>query len=178
MRQPKYKNNKAQYYYQQKQGNYNAINYEKNLNQAQKLYYPNYNYNYNELYKNKFNNNRNNLYNSASKSNKNFKQILNNYMNDYEKLKRQNKIPKIPENYFSYQEYESKKSKIKEIFNNFMDLNKDDEFRDINKLIDNLPDDDEMLLKNKELEEDYYLRLKIDVKKDNQDSNKLNQNVL
>ena len=29
--------------------------------------------------------------------------MLNNYMNDYEELKLQNKIPKIPLNDFSYQ---------------------------------------------------------------------------
>ena len=59
-------------------------------------------------------------------------------MNDYQKLKKQNKIPKVPENEFSYQEYETKKQNIKELFNNFMNINGDEEFNDANKLIENL----------------------------------------
>ena len=155
MREPKYKTSKAQYIYYQKQGNQNSINYEKNLNLAKKLYSPNYNYSYNDIYKNKVNNNRNNVYNPSNKSSKNFKQILNNYMNDYERLKRQNKIPKVPENYFSYQDYEAKRNSIKEIFNNFMNLNGEDEFKDTNKLLKNLTDNDEMILKRQKIKEDY-----------------------
>ena len=52
MREPKYKSSKVPYYYHQNSGSHKGINYEKNLNQAQKLYSPNYNYN-NNNYKNK-----------------------------------------------------------------------------------------------------------------------------
>ena len=142
MRGQKYKIDRTKDYYPLKQEKHNVINYEnKNLDQAKKLYSPNYNNNYkNKTYLNKTN--KTNYNNSSKKNkNKNFKQMLNNYMNDYEKLKRQNKIPKVPLNDFSYQEFEVKKKNIKEIFNNFMNINGEEEFNDTNQLIDNLPDD-------------------------------------
>ena len=51
-------------------------------------------------------------------------------------MKLQNKIPKVPLNDFSYQEFEVKKKNIKEIFNNFMNITE----KYTNQLIDNLSD--------------------------------------
>ena len=112
MKEPKYKNYQNQYFYQeQMKDNHNAINYEKNLIRAKKLYSANCNPK--ENYKSKPYKNVYNQYNPSKNRNMQFKQILNSYMNDYEKLKRQNKIPKIPKNEFNFQEYENKKKKCK-----------------------------------------------------------------
>ena len=49
------------------------------------------------------------------------------YMNDYEKLRKQNKIPAYPEIKYSFQEYEAKKNEVKELFDTFLEINgKDD----------------------------------------------------
>ena len=57
-------------------------------------------------------------------------------MNDYEKLKKQNKIPEYEEkDYYSYQEFETKKNNIRELFDFIIDLNRRDEFNDTDKII-------------------------------------------
>ena len=87
---------------------YDINKYEKYLIQGQRLFSPN---------KNIYNNEKNThyKYNYSSKNNNNTNKILNNYMNDYEKLSQQNKIPKVTENDYTYQEYEDKKIIIKEL---------------------------------------------------------------
>ena len=57
-------------------------------------------------------------------------------MNDYEKLKKQNKISEYEEkDYYSYQEFETKKNNIRELFDFIIDLNRRDEFNDTDKII-------------------------------------------
>ena len=173
MRGPKYKiDRSSNNYYPQEDTEYNN---EKNLDQAKKLYFPYYNNNRYKSY------NNSNYYNNNSNKYKNIKQIISNYMNDYEKLRRQNKIPKMPQNEFNYKEFERKKNNIKELFDGYMIFNAEEKFSDTNKLIENLPDDNNKLLENDILYDDYNKRLKILYGEEettgikNQDNNKLNE---
>ena len=139
--------------------------------------------------------NKYNQYSFNAASTKNylqFKQILNNYMLDYEKLRKQNKLPKYQESKYTFQEFEAQKNNVKELFDSFVELNGKDEFNDTDYIIQNLPEDyDNTLLKNEITKKDYNMRYKIikggkldepeeDDKDyenlDNQDNNKLNQN--
>ena len=136
---------------------YNINKYDKNLIQGQRLFPPNYNKNIN-------NNSKNTQfrYNYSSKNYNNINRDLNNYMNDYEKLSQQNKIPKIMGSDYTYQEYEEKKENIMKLFNNYLNLSKDDIFNDTNKIIDGLPDyPDDIMLKNDITSDDYVKRVKI-----------------
>ena len=162
-----------------KNKNNNLNKFEKNLIQAQKLYSPNSN-------KNLYNNEKSTKYkyNYSSKNYRNMNQLLNNYMNDYEKWRKQNKIPKeVTEAGFTYQEYEDKKINILKIFNSYLNLGGEDEFNDTNEIIDELPDyPDDMLLKNDITSDDYAKRVKINkdenAKKNNkEDNNQQNQHI-
>ena len=127
MRGTKCKNYRKTGYNSKKKRNRKAVNYEKNLYQAQKLYYPNYNYNNNK--NNNYNFNKNNRNNYTPNS------LLYDYMNEYEMLYGEDKIPFTSQNNFSYQEYEFKKNKIQELFENFMENKEEDENNEINKII-------------------------------------------
>ena len=155
-----------------KKGNNNIINHQffrKNMKETKRLYDPDDEY-IDEQYIpfNKFKQNNNNDiydYNYDVDTTRNyiqFKNVLNSYMNDYEKLKRQNKIPEIPENNYNFQEYQLKKNNVKEIFDSSMNLNGIDEFYDTDKIIYNLPDDyGNILLKNDTTKKDYNMRYEI-----------------
>ena len=185
-----------------KQGKYNNINsqfFNKNINEAKRLYDPEYG----DINKPKIpiHKVKKNSFNVASTKNYlQFKQILNNYMNDYEKLRRQNKIPRYPENKYNYQEFEMKKNYVRELFDNFIDLNGKDEFRDTDAIINSLPEDyGDMFLKNDITKKDYAMRYNMitgrkseeeeeekkenenaignnQYNQENQDNNKLNEN--
>ena len=193
MKNNKYKASINKRYYSNKSENINPQFFRNKIFEAQKLYEPQYN----DLSKSKINPykmNEDNYNIDSAKKYLKFKQILDNYMNDYEKMKKQNKIPNYDEsNNYSYQEFESKKNNVKEIFDSLMDLNGNDEFNDTDKIIQNLPDDyDNMFLKNDFTKKDYALRYQIikgekltetnekenvNIENDiNQDNNELNQN--
>ena len=183
-----------------KKGKSDIINpqfFRRNINEAKKLYDPEFG----DINKPKIpiHKVKQNSYNvSSTKNYLQFKQILNNYMNDYEKLRRQNKIPKYPEINYNFQEFEQTKNNVRELLDTFMDINGKDEFSDTNKIINNLPEDyGDMFLRNEETKNDYDLRYKIisgqakfdiqdekeneneeyqDNIQDNQDNNKLNEN--
>ena len=180
--------------YSNKSANINHQYFRNKINEAKKLYIPNYNnISKSKMDMYKINEDKNKLV--SSKKYLKFKQILNNYMNDYEKLKKQNKIPEYEEkNYYSYQEFEIEKNNVREIFDSIIDLNGHDEFNDTDKIIQNLPDDfDNMFLKNDATKKDYALRYEIingekleetervrskTENNINHDANKLNQNCL
>jgi len=132
---------------------------DKNLMRGQRLFPPSDNYSF-------YNKNRNNQYryNYSSKSYNDINHVLNNYMNEYEKLKQQNEAPKTVVNDYTYQEFEDKKATIMELFNNNFNSKKESLFNDTNKIIDDLPDyPDDMMLKNDIISDDYSKRLKIKV---------------
>ena len=180
--------------YSNKSANINHQYFRNKINEAKKLYIPNYNnISKSKMDMYKINEDKNKLV--SSKKYLKFKQILNNYMNDYEKLKKQNKIPEYEEkNYYSYQEFEIEKNNVRELFDSIIDLNGHDEFNDTDKIIQNLPDDfDNMFLKNDATKKDYALRYEIingekleetervrskTENNINHDANKLNQNCL
>ena len=180
--------------YSNKSANINHQYFRNKINEAKKLYIPNYNnISKSKMDMYKINEDKNKL--GSSKKYLKFKQILNNYMNDYEKLKKQNKIPEYEEkNYYSYQEFEIEKNNVRELFDSIIDLNGHDEFNDTDKIIQNLPDDfDNMFLKNDATKKDYALRYEIingekleetervrskTENNINHDANKLNQNCL
>ena len=180
--------------YSNKSANINHQYFRNKINEAKKLYIPNYNnISKSKMDMYKINEDKNKL--GSSKKYLKFKQILNNYMNDYEKLKKQNKIPEYEEkNYYSYQEFEVEKNNVRELFDSIIDLNGHDEFNDTDKIIQNLPDDfDNMFLKNDATKKDYALRYEIingekleetervrskTENNINHDANKLNQNCL
>ena len=148
--------------YSNKSANINHQYFRNKINEAKKLYIPNYNnISKSKMDMYKINEDKNKL--GSSKKYLKFKQILNNYMNDYEKLKKQNKIPEYEEkNYYSYQEFEIEKNNVRELFDSMIDLNGHDEFNDTDKIIQNLPDDfDNMFLKNDATKKDYALRYEI-----------------
>ena len=193
MKNNKYKASINKRYYSNKSENINPQFFRNKIFEAQKLYEPQYN-NLSKSKINPYKMNEDNYNNDSAKKYLKFKQILDNYMNDYEKMKKQNKIPNYDEsNNYSYQEFESKKNNVKEIFDSLMDLNGNDEFNDTDKIIQNLPDDyDNMFLKNDFTKKDYALRYQIikgekltetnekenvNIENDiNQDNNELNQN--
>ena len=180
--------------YSNKSANINHQYFRNKINEAKKLYIPNYNnISKSKMDMYKINEDKNKI--GSSKKYLKFKQILNNYMNDYEKLKKQNKIPEYEEkNYYSYQEFEIEKNNVRELFDSIIDLNGHDEFNDTDKIIQNLPDDfDNMFLKNDATKKDYALRYEIingekleetervrskTENNINHDANKLNQNCL
>ena len=148
--------------YSNKSANINHQYFRNKINEAKKLYIPNYNnISKSKMDMYKINEDKNKI--GSSKKYLKFKQILNNYMNDYEKLKKQNKIPEYEEkNYYSYQEFEIEKNNVRELFDSIIDLNGHDEFNDTDKIIQNLPDDfDNMFLKNDATKKDYALRYEI-----------------
>ena len=193
MKNNKYKASINKRYYSNKSENINPQFFRNKIFEAQKLYEPQYN-NLSKSKINPYKMNEDNYNIDSAKKYLKFKQILDNYMNDYEKMKKQNKIPNYDEsNNYSYQEFESKKNNVKEIFDSLMDLNGNDEFNDTDKIIQNLPDDyDNMFLKNDFTKKDYALRYQIikgekltetnekenvNIENDiNQDNNELNQN--
>ena len=103
--------------------NINPQFFKRNINEAKKLYNPEYgDINKPKIQIQKIKENNYNI--SSTKNYLQFKQVLNNYMNDYEKLRKQNKIPKYTENYnYNFQEFEAKKNYVKDLFDSFMDLN-------------------------------------------------------
>ena len=142
--------------------NINPQFFKRNINEAKKLYNPEYgDINKPKIHIQKIPENKYNI--SSTKNYLQFKQVLNNYMNDYEKLRKQNKIPKYPENYnYNFQEFEAKKNYVKELFDSFMDLNGKDEFSDTDQIINNLPEDyGNILLKNDFTKKDYNMRYQI-----------------
>ena len=194
MRNNKYKSSMNKRYFSNKPDNINPQYFRNKIYEAKKLYMPQYN----NLSKSKvdiYKNMEDNYNMGASKKYLKFKEILNNYMNDYEKLKKQNKIQDFEEkNYYSYQEFELKKNNVRELFDSIIDLNGRDEFNDTDKIIQNLPDDfDNMFLKNEFTKNDYAMRYEIingekleetnerlrskTENNINQDINKLNQNI-
>ena len=194
MRNNKYKSSMNKRYFSNKPDNINPQYFRNKIYEAKKLYMPQYN----NLSKSKvdiYKNIEDNYNMGASKKYLKFKEILNNYMNDYEKLKKQNKIQDFEEkNYYSYQEFELKKNNVRELFDSIIDLNGRDEFNDTDKIIQNLPDDfDNMFLKNDFTKNDYAMRYEIingekleetnervrskTENNINQDINKLNQNI-
>ena len=188
MKSNKYKSSKNKGY--KSSNKINPEFFRKNINEAKKLYDPLYG----DINKGKNPKNRYNQFNFNAESTRNylqFKQILNNYMLDYEKLRKQNKLPKYQDSKYSFQEFEAEKNNVKELFDSFFELNGKDEFNDTDYIIRNLPEDyDNMLLKNDITKKDYNMRYKIikgdklqdqEEEKDyenidNQDNNKLNQN--
>ena len=71
--------------------NINPQFFKRNINEAKKLYNPEYgDINKPKIHIQKIPENKYNI--SSTKNYLQFKQVLNNYMNDYEKLRRQNKI--------------------------------------------------------------------------------------
>ena len=149
--------------YSNKSANINHQYFRNKLDEAKKLYIPQYNNSIGKTKTDIYKNNENNYNIGSSKKYLKFKQILNNYMNDYEKLKKQNKLPEYEEkNYYSYQEFEIEKNNVRELFDSMIDLNGHDEFNDTDKIIQNLPDDfDNMFLKNDATKKDYALRYEI-----------------
>ena len=155
-------------------GKINMINpkfFRRNMKETKKLYDPNYgDIDKPKISINKFKQNNNDIYDDydynydidSTRNYIQFKQVLNSYMDDYEKLKRQNKIPELPENTYNFQEYQLKKNNVKEIFDSSMNINGLDEFYDTDKIIYNLPDDNgNILLKNDATKKDYNMRYEI-----------------
>ena len=181
--------------YSNKSANINPQYFRNKINETKKLYMPQYN-NLSKTKMDTYKYNEDNYNLGSSKKYLKFKQILNNYMSDYEKLKKQNKIPEYEDkSYYSYQEFEIEKNNVRELFDSIIDLNGHDEFNDTDKIIQNLPDDfDNMFLKNDTTKKDYALRYEIingekleetserlrskTENNINQDVNKLNQNCL
>ena len=149
--------------YSNKSANINHQYFRNKITEAKKLYMPQYNNYISKTKYDTYKNNENNYNLDSSKKYSKFKQILNNYMNDYEKLKKQNKLPEYEEKYYySYQEFEIEKNNVRELFDSIIDLNGHDEFNDTDKIIQNLPDDfDNMFLKNDATKKDYALRYEI-----------------
>ena len=148
-----------------KNNNKREINYKEtylknSFNKAKNLYAPK---NIDKT-KSKYRLNTNNLYQNtnnatSSKNYLKFKQLLNNYMNDYQKLKKQKLIPKVIEKEYTFQEFEIKKNNMKNILDNFMNLNIEDELEETNYLIENIESDsNEILLKNDFTKKDYEIR--------------------
>ena len=176
MNSNKYTTYKNQGYLSKKSNKITPQFFRANIIEAKKLYDPQNDY----INKVKNRINKVNKYTSSTKNYYQFKQILNNYMNDYEKLKKQNKIPAYPEIKYSFQEYEAKKNEVKELFDTFLEINGKDEFFDTNQIIENLPENNNiMLLKNDITKKDYEMRYKL-IKGENyvkEEEEKLNEHL-
>jgi hypothetical protein len=176
MNSNKYTTYKNQGYLSKKPNKITPQFFRANIIEAKKLYDPQNDY----INKTKNRINKVNKYTSSTKNYYQFKQILNNYMNDYEKLRKQNKIPAYPEIKYSFQEYEAKKNEVKELFDTFLEINGKDEFFDTNQIIENLPENNNiMLLKNDITKKDYEMRYKL-IKGENyvkEEEEKLNEHL-
>ena len=82
-------------YYPDYPNNYNQQYYKNSITEARKLYNPNSSFGNSKINKSKINQyNNSNTFSSSKKYNCNFKEVLNDYMNDYQIISKLRKTKK------------------------------------------------------------------------------------